>query len=115
MNMQPATVMAPPAPRTLDDMQLPMVMMRDIVLKTMFRKNLDLVSELSQAVCLPIPITQELIDLARDQKLLEATGTLNANNGNEMGYQLTDVGKSRALDALAQSEYFGAMPVPLDV
>ncbi len=53
--------------------------------------------------------------MARDQRLLEATGTLNANNGNEMGYQLTDVGKARALDALAQSEYFGAMPVPLDV
>ena len=32
-----------------------------------------------------------------------------------MGYQLTDAGKARALDALAQSEYFGAMPVPLEV
>ena len=32
-----------------------------------------------------------------------------------MGYQLTDGGKARALDALAQSEYYGAMPVPLAV
>ncbi len=31
-----------------------------------------------------------------------------------MGYQLTDAGKSRALDALSQSEYYGACPVPLD-
>ena len=31
-----------------------------------------------------------------------------------MGYQLTDSGKARALDALSQSEYFGSMPVPLD-
>lgn len=53
--------------------------------------------------------------MSREQRLMEATGTLNANNGNEMGYQLTDVGKARALDALAQSEYFGAMPVPLEV
>jgi predicted ATPase with chaperone activity len=30
-----------------------------------------------------------------------------------MGFQLTDAGKARALDALGQSEYFGAMPVPL--
>ena len=74
-----------------------------------------MVSELAAAVCLPVPVTQELVDMARDQRLLEATGTLNANNGNEMGYQLTDAGKARALDALAQSEYFGAMPVPLDV
>ncbi|MEM6888684.1 MAG: ATPase [Pseudomonadota bacterium] len=115
MNMQSPDVMAPPTPRTLDDMRLPLVMMRDIVLKTMFRKNLDLVSDLSRAVCLPIPVTQELVDLARTQKLVEATGTLNANNGDEMGYQLTETGKARALDALAQSEYFGAMPVPLDI
>jgi hypothetical protein len=60
-------------------------------------------------------VTQELIVLARDLRFLEATGSLNGNNGNEMGYQLTDAGKARALDALAQSEYYGAMPVPLDV
>ncbi len=96
-------------------MSLPVVMMRDITLKTMFRKSLDLVSELSATMCIPIPVVQELIDLCRDQRLMEATGTLNANNGGEMGYQLTDAGKARALDALAQSEYFGAMPVPLSV
>ncbi|MFK7836577.1 MAG: ATPase [Sulfitobacter sp.] len=115
MNMQNTTVMAPPPPKRLEEMKLPLVMMRDIILKTVFRKNIDMVSELAEAVCLPIPVTQELVDMARTQRLMEATGTLNANNGNEMGYQLTDAGKARALDALAQSEYFGAMPVPLDV
>ncbi|MDR9393532.1 ATPase [Roseovarius sp. SYSU LYC5161] len=116
MNMQASTgVQAPPPPSRLEDMQLPIVMMRDIVLKTMFRKNLDLVSELATAVCLPRAITQEIVDMARQQTLVEATGTLNANSGGEMGYQLTEAGKSRALDALSQSEYFGAMPVPLDV
>ncbi len=115
MNMQTTSVMAPPAPKGLEEMQLPLVMMRDILLKTIFRKNVDTVSEVAEAVCLPGSVTQELIDIAREQKLLEATGTLNANSGNEMGYQLTDAGKARALDALSQSEYFGAMPVPLDV
>lgn len=115
MNMQTGNVMAPPPPKRLEDMQLPMVMMRDILLKTMFRKNVDMVSDVAKAICLPTAVTQELVDMAREQRLLEATGTLNANSGNEMGYQLTDAGKARALDALAQSEYFGAMPVPLDV
>ncbi|MDG1472768.1 MAG: ATPase [Ascidiaceihabitans sp.] len=115
MNMQTSAVMAPPAPKRIHEMRIPIVMMRDILLKTMFRKNVDMVTELSRAICLPIPVTQELIDMGRDQNLIEATGTLNANNGNEMGYQLTDAGKARALDALSQSEYFGAMPVPLDV
>ncbi len=116
MNMQVTQgVQPPPPPVSLEDMRLPIVMMRDILIKTMFRKNIDLVSELATAICLPRAVTQELVDQARGQKLLEATGTLNANNGGEMGYQLTDAGKARALDALAQSEYFGAMPVPLTV
>ena len=115
MNMQATSVLAPPPPKRLEEMRLPIVMMRDIILKTIFRKNVDLVSDLAAAVCLPIPVTQELVDMAREQRLIEATGTLNAQNGNEMGYQLTDAGKARALDALAQSEYFGAMPVPLEV
>ncbi len=115
MNMQVSDVIAPPAPKRMEDMRLPIVMMRDILLKTMFRKSIDLVSELAEAMCLPGVIVQELVDMCRDQRLMEATGTLNANNGNEMGYQLTDAGKSRALDALSQSEYFGPMPVPLDV
>ena len=92
-----------------------MVMMRDILLKTMFRMNLDLVTVISRQICLPVNVTQELVDLARGQKLLEATGTLHATSGNEMGYQLTDAGRARALDALSQSEYYGAMPVPLDI
>jgi hypothetical protein len=115
MNMQVTPgVQAPPAPRTLTEVGVSMVMMRDILLKTMFRMNLDLVSHLSRVICIPVMLTQELVDLARGQKLLEATGTLHATSGNEMGYQLTEAGKARALDALAQSEYYGAMPIPLD-
>ena len=75
-------------------------MMRDILLKTMFRINLDLVSSYVACICLPVPLTQELVDMARGQQLIEATGTLHATAGNEMGYQLTDAGKARALDAL---------------
>jgi hypothetical protein len=109
-----AGVQPPPSPRTLADTGLSIVTMRDILLKSMFRTNQDQVTALSKVVCLPVPLVQELIDLARTQKLLTATGTMHATAGNEMGYELTDAGKARALDALSQSEYYGAMPVPLD-
>ena len=109
-----ANVLPPPAPRSLADVGISPVMMRDILLKTMFRTNLDLVSALARAVCLPVPLVQELVDAARGQRLMEATGTLHATSGNEMGYQLTDTGRARALDALGQSEYYGAIPVPLE-
>lgn len=115
MNMHTSTVMAPPAPKTISQMLLPLSMMRDILIKTMFRMNVTQLAELSRIVCLPVQVTQELMDMARQQLLVEAMGTMSASASNEMGYQLTDSGKARAIDALAQSEYFGAMPVPLDI
>lgn len=115
MNMMASNVIAPPPPRTLAEVGLNTVMMRDILLKTMFRTNMDTATGLSKLVCLPLTLTQELIDLCRSQRLVEATGTLHANSGGEMGYQLADAGKARALDALSQSEYYGAMPVPLAI
>ena len=111
---QITSVQPPPAPTTLAETGLTTVMMRDILLKTMFRMNLEQASDIARVICLPLPLTQELIDLCRAQKLVEATGTLHATSGNEMGYQLADAGKARALDALSQSEYYGAMPVPLE-
>ncbi len=113
MNMHVTSVTAPPPPRNLADTGLSPVMLRDILLKTMFRRNIETVSEISRVCGLPVPVAQELVDLARSQRLVEATGTLHANSGGEMGYRLSDSGKARALDALAQSEYHGTMPVPL--
>jgi len=107
-------VQPPPSPRTLEDTGLSVITMRDILLKSMFRTNQGLVTGLSKIVCLPVPLVQELVDLARTQKLLTAMGTMSATSGNEMAYELTDAGKARALDALSQSEYYGAMPVPLE-
>ena len=114
MNVQNIDQMAPRAPKTLDETGLTMVMMRDILLKTIFRRNLQRATDISKSIALSLPLTQELIDMAREQKLIEAMGTLSAAAAsNEMSYQLSDAGKARALDALAQSEYYGAMPVPL--
>ena len=114
MDAQP-NVIAPPQPRRLEDTGLGMVMMRDILLKTMFRTNMEQISRLSEVMCLPVALTQELVDHARENGLVEATGTLHAGAGSEMGFRLSDTGKARALDALSQSEYFGPMPIPLTV
>ena len=70
MNMQVSNVMQPPAPKSLAHMKLPIVVMRDILLKTMFRRNLEEVTAMSKVLCLPVPITQELVDLCRTLKLV---------------------------------------------
>ncbi len=116
MNMQSSDVtsFAPPQLRKLEDTGLQMVMMRDILLKTVFRKNVEQTSAIAEAIGLPMPLAQALIDMLREMGLMQAMGTLHATSSSEMGYQLTDSGKARALDALAQSEYYGKMPVPLE-
>ncbi|EPX80780.1 ATPase with chaperone activity, associated with Flp pilus assembly [Litoreibacter arenae] len=116
MNMHTTTgVQAPVPPKSLKDTGLSIVMMRDILLKTIFRKNLEHVSQMAEAICLSMPLTQQLVEITREQKLIEAQGTLHAGSGSEMAFQLSDAGKSRALDALSQSEYYGALPVPLEM
>ena len=45
----PLGVQAPSQPRSLSETGIAPVMMRNILLKTMFRMNLDLVSDLARA------------------------------------------------------------------
>ncbi len=106
-------IVPPPAPRTIADTGLPLVMLKDLVLKTIFRMSVEQVSDIARLVSLPLSIAQDLVDICRGESLLEATGTLHATSSSEMGYRLTEAGKARALDALAQSEYYGAAPVPM--
>lgn len=113
MNIPAHDIVDPPVPRNLDDIGISPVMMRDLVLKTMFRAHVDTAAALAHLLCLPLTLTQDLIEQLRAQNLIEAAGTLHAGGGSDMPYRLTDQGKARALDALAQSEYFGAVPVPL--
>lgn len=106
------------APSKLKDLSqtgLSKEIMRSILLKTIFRKSLETVTDIAAAICLPPALTQQLVDAARAANLIQSMGTLNAGSiSSEMVYALTDTGKTRALEALAQSEYYGAMPVPLE-
>ncbi|NBB98877.1 MAG: ATPase [Alphaproteobacteria bacterium] len=114
MNAHSTPIAAPPIPKSLESTGLSSVMMRDILLKTMYRMSLSRISEIARTVCLPIPQTIELIDMCRMERLLEATASIAASASSEGSFQLTEAGKARAMDALSQSEYYGAMPVPLD-
>jgi len=108
-------IASPASPNSLAETGLPMTLMRDILLKTMYRMSLNLTSDMARICCLPFAQIIELIDHARGERLLEAMGTMHAGAASsEMGFQLTEAGRKYAQAALALSEYYGAMPVPLD-
>ncbi|MGB0959333.1 MAG: ATPase [Halocynthiibacter sp.] len=110
----PSPVEMPPAPKSLADLGLPMALMRDILIKTMYRQNLIRLDDIASSLSISAAQTQVLVSTARDQRLIEITGSAT-ESANDLSYQLTDAGKDRARDALSQSEYFGALPVPLAV
>ena len=115
MNIESGPITAPPVPKSLDATGLSVVLMRDVLLKTMFRMSLSKISDLAKTICLPIPQTIELIDICRAERMIEATATISSGTQSEASFQLTEAGKARALDALSQSEYYGAMPVPMEM
>ncbi len=105
----------PPAPATLADTGLSMPLMRDILIKTIYRRSLSLGTEIARVIGLPFAQTQQLIDAARGEQLIEVSSVQHGAAGSgEIGYRLTDAGKQHAQAALAMSEYYGPMPVPLE-
>lgn len=115
MNIQsPPTITAPPAIKSLADTGLSPVLMREVALKTIYRMSLSKVTDIARQIFLPIPQTIELIDFLRRDRLLEAATNRLDESSEEARFDLTDSGKARAQDALALSEYYGAMPVPLE-
>jgi MoxR-like ATPase len=104
----------PKPPESLADTGLDPEFLTDLLVKTVYRLNIERPSEMSRAVKLPVPLVEQLIQKAHDKKLLEMKGQLGANLVAEMRYALTSRGREWALEALAQSEWIGPVPVPVE-
>ena len=105
----------PPAPRSIADTGLEPEFLADLLAKTIYRLGLQRPSEMADAIKLPVPIVEQLITMLDDKKLIEMKGQLGASLIAEMHYELTSKGRAWALEALAQSEWVGPAPVPLEM
>ena len=114
MKHMKSSVHAPVAPVTVEATALEPELCRDIMLKTMFRRNMTLTSDVARALCVLPPVVQEMVEFCRENGLVETLGMRGTEGAAELRYQLTDAGKQRAMDALEQSEYYGALPVTLE-
>ena len=108
------TTPMPAPPRTLAEVGIDTTLLREILIKTILRRNLDNVLAISEALRISVPITQELIEITRDFNMIETLGTSRTEDQKQLRYKLTETGRQAALDALAQSEFYGAVPVPLE-
>ena len=104
----------PKAPKKLAELGIDVTLLREIMLKTILRRNLENVIAIADAMRISVPIAQELVEITREFNMIETLGASRYEDPKHLRYKLTEMGRQAALDALSQSEYFGAVPVPLE-
>jgi predicted ATPase with chaperone activity len=104
---------APSAPETLQQAGLTLGFLCDLVLRTLYARGPQLGLDLARQMCLPFKIIEEGLKFLKDDKCIEVTG------GDLIGrvsyrFTLTELGRSRAHDAMKMCAYVGPAPVPLE-
>ena len=112
--VQDAADFIPPVPKSLADTGIPLTFLINLVIKTMHVAGFELPTQLAEELKLPVSMTVDLLDEARELKLVQVLGVTGQSLLSEMRHSLTDAGKYAANEALDLSQYVGACPVPLD-
>src|SRR5256885_8977338 len=104
---------APSAPETLQEAGLTLGFLSDLILRTLYTRGGMLGLDLSRLLCLPFKVVEESLRFLKDEKCLEVTG------GDLIGrvsyrFNLTELGRKRAQDAMELCAYVGPAPVPLE-
>jgi predicted ATPase with chaperone activity len=104
---------APSAPETLQEAGLSLGFLNDMVLRTLYSRGAMLGLDLARLLCLPFKVIEEAINFLKQEKCIEVTG------GDLIGkvsyrFNLTELGRKRAQDAMQLCGYVGPAPVPLE-
>jgi len=104
---------APSAPETLQQTGLTLGFLNDLILRTLYTRGGMLGLDLSKLLCLPFKVVEESLEFLKRDKCLEVLG------GDLIGrvsyrFNLTELGRHRAQDAMRMCAYVGPAPVPLE-
>jgi predicted ATPase with chaperone activity len=104
---------APAAPENLQQTGLSLAFISDMILRTLYMRGGMLGLDLARLICLPFKVVEESITFLKNEKALEIMG------GDLIGrisyrFNLTELGRRRAQEAMELCAYVGPAPVPLD-
>jgi predicted ATPase with chaperone activity len=104
---------APSAPENMHQTGLTIGFLCDLLLRTLYTRGGMLGLDLAKYLCLPFKVVEEALGFLKTEKCLEVLG------GDLIGrisykFNLTDVGRQRAQEAMEQCAYVGPAPVPLE-
>ena len=103
----------PVAPRSLEETGIALPDLLNLLTKTMYANGVETPSMMADLLKLPPLTMQQLLDQAKDRKLVDVLGSTGVRAVSELRYTLTDKGKQWAQDAMALNQYIGPAPVPL--
>jgi energy-coupling factor transporter ATP-binding protein EcfA2 len=103
----------PAMPRTIEETGISATNLLNLLLKVMYVETTELVPELARRLGLDDLIVQELVDEAVRRRFVQTLGAVKIGYLQAIRYVLSELGKTAALEALAQNLYVGAAPVAL--
>src|SRR6476661_61374 len=104
---------APAAPDSLKESGLSLAFLNELLMRTLYVKGSMLGLDLARNICLPFKVVEESLKFLKDEKCVEVNG------GDLIGrvsyrFNLTELGRKRAQEAMKQCAYVGPAPVPLE-
>lgn len=104
----------PPRVRNLADTGLNELFLRGLILKVMYGHGVQAPADIAKLVKLPSAVIREALEAMRIKGVLESLGSETKGRQLELRYNLSNIGRDWAQDALRQSLYSGPAPVPLE-
>src|SRR3954470_6448305 len=104
---------APGAPENLKQAGLSLNFLNDMLMRTLYIRGAMLGLDLARFLCLPFKVIEESLKFLKDEKCVEVAG------GDLIGrvsyrFNLTELGRKRAVEAMQSCGYVGPAPVPLE-
>jgi predicted ATPase with chaperone activity len=100
----------PQAPNKLQDLDIPITLVEDLMLRYLYNKGAGSTSELCDALKLSFPVIDTVFQQMRKRQHFEVTG-LKSNN---YFFTLSEAGRKQAFDRLQISHYAGPAPVSVE-
>ncbi|MGD8668135.1 MAG: hypothetical protein PVI58_19175, partial [Desulfobacterales bacterium] len=97
----------PGVPDNLQDLDLPLPMVEDLMLRYLYAKGASRLSKISDALKLSFPVIDALFQQLRKRQLFEVTGM----EGNDYAFTLSGIGQEFAFNRFKICHYTGPAPV----
>jgi hypothetical protein len=103
-------VYKPETPKNLQELDIPVRLVEDLILRYLYSKGDGRLSELSSALKLSFPVIDTVFQQMRQRQLFEVMGL----NGKDYAFTLSGTGREHALNRMEVSLYTGPAPVAVE-